>query len=182
MVGAGSSSSGLKEKVIYAMKVTETVTLEQYDARAEHDWPKKVPNVDSPFVIDRLGDCIYDYATDVKGRPTQRKGVHDAGNCATDLNGKSVLVSDHFYYFGINAIELPKHLKVIVHHTQGHKSNANSDKFHEFVNWIEGLGLLKGQLYGWPSTTVDWDENGSCTSCRPRQVASEQDETRQFEH
>jgi hypothetical protein len=42
------------------MLVHDVMTLEQYDQRAEKDWPHRVPIPTSRDLADRLGDCIYD--------------------------------------------------------------------------------------------------------------------------
>lgn len=116
---------------------------------------------------ERLGDCIYDYST---GTPTprQRPSVHGSLNEKTDLAGKNVLISRDFYYFGNNARELPKRLLPIRHQTQGHRSDSNADYFKMFVDWIYGLNLAKGQLYGWPDFVVDWAAVASNGGCAPR--------------
>jgi hypothetical protein len=66
------------------------MSLEEYDSRASTDWPHRIPNAGSADLSDRLGDCIYDFAS---GAPVQRPGVHGPGNVDTDLGGKNVLVS-----------------------------------------------------------------------------------------
>jgi hypothetical protein len=66
-------------------------------------------------------------------------------------SGKCSLISDYFYYFGDNPIDLPDNLLQIVHQTQGHKSNANNQYKHKFVKWIKSLDRYKpNELYGEP--------------------------------
>jgi hypothetical protein len=163
-LGSVNAPSGdLSGHLVYAMRVEDVLTLEQYDRLAPTRWPHRIPNVSSLALQDRLGDCIYDFSS---GSPVQRESVHNAGNVATDLSGRNVLISRDFYYFGSNAIELPGHLRPICHQTQGHKSNANAPYFDAFVAWIRSMAPAPGQLYGWPDRVLEWGQDSSCRTCR----------------
>jgi hypothetical protein len=166
VAGLGSQnapSGNLAGRLVYAMRVDETLSLADYDRLAASRWPGRIPNAQSADLSDRLGDCIYDFSS---GEPVQRRGVHGPLNQTTDLSGENVLISRHFYYFGSRAYRLPDYLLPICHQTQGHRSDANAPYFHQFVDWIEGLTLEPGQLYGWPDFIVDWRAvatSGGCT-------------------
>jgi hypothetical protein len=82
-------------------------------------------------------------------------------------------LSRHYYYFGSRAIRLPDHLLPICHQTQGHKSTLNDPYFDTFVEWVHGLGLACGQLYGWPDFIIDWTAVSSCGGCAIRQLDDE---------
>src|SRR5262245_17878769 len=106
--GLGSQvapSGNLAGRLVYAMRVEETLSLADYDRYAPSRWPDRLPNVDSADLADRLGDCIYDFSS---GKPIQRRGVHGPLNQATDLSGQNALISRHFYYFGSRAYPLPR--------------------------------------------------------------------------
>ena len=97
-LGAKHSQSGdLSNRLVYAMRVEEVVSLEDYDRQARERWPDRIPNVQSPDLSERLGDCIYDYSG---GRVIQRPSVHKRENMETDLSGENALLSWDFYYFG----------------------------------------------------------------------------------
>jgi hypothetical protein len=167
-------SGDLSGRLVYAMRVDEVVSLEAYDRRAPVDWPHRIPNLNSADLSERLGGCIYDYSS---GMPVQRAGVHGPGNVDTDLSGKNVLLSRHFYYFGNRAIPLLDDLLDICHQTQAHKSNFNAPYFKQFVDWLPALNLTPGQLYGWPEYIVDWAEISSCGGCIIRQQDDAKDES-----
>ena len=176
VAGLGSrhaSSGDLSQRLVYAMRIEEVVSLEDYDRRAPTDWPHRIPNTDSADLSERLGDCIYDFSD---GTPRQRPGVHGPENIDTDLGGRNVLVSHDFYYFGSRAIPLPDNLHPICHQTQGHKRQANAPYFQIFVNWLRGLSLTSGQLYGWPDFIIDWSQVWSCGGCIIRKQDDENDE------
>jgi len=159
--GANAPSGNLSGRLVFAMRVEEVLTLEEYHRRALADWPSKIPDVTSLDLAARLGDCIYDFSGS-KVRP--RPGVHGAGNISSDLGGKNVLLSRDFYYFGREAIPLDPDLKNICPSTQGHRSDANIDKMAAFVVWLRGLNLPTGQLHGWPDMVLKWSAAASSQS------------------
>ncbi len=167
-VGSKNAPSGdLSGRIVYAMRVTDVVSLADYDRLAQANWPHKIPNPMSRDLADRLGDCIYDYSAGTP--PRQRPGVHGKQNVSVDLGGHNVLLSTDFYYFGSRAIPLPSNLMGICHQTQGHRSNSNAQYVGPFVYWLRSLKLGVGQIYGWPDFIVDWQsviQQGS--GCTPR--------------
>lgn len=172
VIGLGSKnapSGNLSGCVVYAMRVEEVLTLQEYDHEASARWPHRLPNVRSASLPDRLGDCIYDFS---KGAPVQRLSVHGDGNVVTDLRGSNVLISRDFYYFGSRPRKLPATLLPICHQTQGHRSDSNAPYFDQFVSWARSLASAPGQ-YGWPDYLVDWDSTETCGGCIPRKLDGE---------
>jgi hypothetical protein len=156
IAGFGSKhapSGDLSGRLVYAMRVTRVLSMEEYDRLALTCWPLKLPDFGSRDLTRRLGDCIYDFSTT---RPRQRAGVHGPANATRDLGGKNALLSDHFFYVGNKAIPLPKKLRPILHQTQGHKCLANAPYVGAFLRWIDSLHLEPGQLYGRPDRVVSW--------------------------
>lgn len=168
IAGTGSChapSGDLSGRLVYAMRVDEVLSLAEYDRRCRHQCHRRIPDISSADLSERLGDCIYDFS---RGEPIQRPSVHGPLNKAKDLSGQNALVSKHFYYFGSRALALPPHLTEICHQTQGHRSDANDPFFQDFVRWIEGGKRKVGQLYGWPDFIVDWEAVVASGGCRPR--------------
>ena len=157
VMGLGSKnapSGDLNGRMVYTMRVDQILTLRDYDRLAPVHWPTRIPNLASPIIPDRLGDCIYNFSG---GAPRQRPGVHGPENMATDLRGENVLISRHYFYFGKNAVALPAHLLPLVHQTQGNKKDANNPLVQPFFDWINSLGLEPNHLYGWPDGEPDWN-------------------------
>ncbi len=155
VVGLGTKNppSGigdLSHAVAYAMKISDVLSLEDYDKHCLRELSGKIPKVSKSSTFTQLvGDCIYEFGK--TGGPRQRRGVHNEGNRATDLAGKNSLLSDHFYYFGAQAIQLPDHLCSIAHPYQGYKVNANDKVRFKFVEWLESeSGFEPNKLYGAP--------------------------------
>lgn len=176
VAGLGSKnawSGDLEGHLVYAMKVEEVVSMADYDRLAQSRWPNRVPNPLSLDAADRLGDCIYDFSGG--SPPYQRSGVHGPGNVARDLRGENVLIATDFYYFGSRAIPLPGHLRAICHQTQGHRSDSNDEYFDDFIYWLRGLGLPRGQLHGWPDHVVNWADAQRGCGCAARAKGREDD-------
>lgn len=151
VVGLGSSASPIGDisgRVVYAMRVTDRMTMREYDRYSRRNLPGKIPKWRSSEFERRVGDCIYDFSK--PGRPRIRLSVHAEQNRDVDLSGKNALLSEHFYYFGRRPHPLPKHLHPIVHQTKGHKSRAKAHYVNAFVEWIESLRLQPNRPRGEP--------------------------------
>lgn len=161
----------LSKSIVYAMKVTSKMTLEEYDELCQDMYPLKIPDWDSGVFERMVGDCIYDYS----GRsPRLRKGVHSRANRERDLSGKNVLLSNHFYYFGERAIAVPKHLHELLHPNQGHKVKKNDHLREPFVQWIESLGHQPNILHGEPLMKIAVLTNpAACDVCSREHLASD---------
>jgi hypothetical protein len=170
IVGTGAVNSPIGDvsgKVVYAMRVSQTMTMEEYDHLTQRDLPNKIPDWRNPDVRRRLGDSIYDFSTKP---PTVRRGVHNEENLERDLRGPRALLSDHFFYFGDRPIRLPDDLTPIINQGQGHRSRSNDPHFDRFVQWIHSLGYQPNSLLGEPQLNLFLNESirdfcsiGRCT-------------------
>lgn len=145
VVGTGSAASPVQNyhtSVVYAMRVTEKLTMEGYDQFTRAHLPEKLPRPASKDHRRQRGDSIYDFSVTP---PALRPGVHTEENRRTDLVGEYVLLSNQFFYFGDHPIALPETLLGIVKLGPGHKSNFSPERVEVFIEWINGLG--KPQLW-----------------------------------
>ena len=163
IVATGSTQFGFENKVVYAMEITETMTMQKYYEYCKSQLPQKIPKWRGKSYKERVGDCIYDFSYDP---PNILQSVHNEGNRKRDLGGINTLLSDHFYYFGDKPRELPPHLLKIVRQGQGHKSTANQPYFHDFIDWILKQTDAKNTLYSEPNDrhlfTLDSDHISKC--------------------
>lgn len=165
-------SKNMSGRLVYAMRVTEKLSMEDYDKRTRTSLINKIPDQKSPDTQRKLGDSIYDFSS---GSPVQRAGVHTDENEERDLSGKFALLSKHFFYFGANAIELPLHLLPIAQQRQGHRVKLNQDHAHPFVQWVEGLGHKPGSVLGEPLLDVFANDTCSYWCAAGRAEADEDD-------
>lgn len=150
IVGLGSANSpigDIYDKIVYMMKITQKMTMSEYDKYCPVHLPGKIPKWTSADYRERAGDCIYDFRT---VPPTVRNSVHSEKNRKKDLGGENALLSDRFYYFGDKPIPLPDYLMPLIHSTQGHRVKTNEPYVAKFVSWVESLKLNRNVLYGEP--------------------------------
>lgn len=179
IVGTGSSLApmgDISDKVVYTMRVTRKMTMEEYDAFTQLELHHKIPLMTSADPRRRSGDSIYDYSIR-KGAdpyPRQRPGVHNEWCRNTDLGGKNVLLSDHFFYFGDQPVTLPAELSEVVKKGPGHKANFSPQYVADFVQWVDSLGYPPAAIIGKPQLTVE--KESSCSTCGPRDREEAEDD------
>jgi hypothetical protein len=139
VVGTGSKENVGNDRLIYVMRVTEVMRLEEYGNSKR--FRRKIPEGKRGRAS--LGDNIY--YVDKDGVTKQRfPSVHshpDRENITSkrhDLSGRNVLISESgdFYYFGRNAPKIPASLSCLVKKSQGHKCNFSQDIIDRFLSWI----------------------------------------------
>jgi hypothetical protein len=134
-------------RLVYAMKVNKSMLFSEYDILCRKSLEGKIPDVTHKDIRRRVGDCVFDFEKDPNGK--LRLSVHTLKNRREDLSGKNVLLSDHFYYFGDKAAEVPEQLSALIIQQQGHRSTMNDPWKHQFVDWIEST-FEANTLYGSP--------------------------------
>ncbi len=147
-LGAADTLIGdVRGRVVYTMRVSQKMTMVEYDAWAQSELPEKLPDLSSTDPRRRVGDALYDFGEDP---PYQRRGVHGVEDKQADLGGKYALLSDHFYYFGDDPVPLPEHLRSISDVRRGHRSEKNAPYVGPFLKWVEGLGFEPNRSHGRP--------------------------------
>jgi hypothetical protein len=92
-----------QERLIFLMKVTEKLTIEQYYNNSRFQC--KIPSESSNFIA-RTGDNIYKPVDTPEGFIQLPNFNHKEEHFSHDLSGKYVLISEEFYYFGSGAINV----------------------------------------------------------------------------
>ncbi|HEY5747229.1 MAG TPA: hypothetical protein VIU12_14200 [Chryseolinea sp.] len=182
IIGVGSKNVGGKnfsDKLVYAMKVTDKMSLRKYDKYCKSILPNKIPDINNEDYRRRVGDCIYDY-TDGYDH-TLRPSVHGKGNVERDLRGINALLSEEFYYFGDHAEDIPKEFSILVRQGQGHQSTRNQFIKDEFVLWIAS-SFEKNKIYGNPQVRVEFKEDAEGNTCASvRRESADEDEAADYE-
>jgi hypothetical protein len=165
IIGTGSKHSPMGDtsnRLIYAMRVTEKVSMKDYDALARKKYPDKVPDPHNPDRRRHHGDALYDFS---RTPPRLRQGAHREPDRIRDLSGKFALLSTDFYYFGKNAPALPKGLLPIVRRGRGHRSQKNAPYVPAAVAWLRTLDPgLHGDPEQWEQG-AESNEGQSCGTC-----------------
>lgn len=138
VAGFGGKDTPVYEKLVCLMKVSEKLTFDQYwnDDRFENKKPNFLRSLKYYY-----GDNIYHHDK-LTGEWLQENSHHSFGN---DINYKNlkrdtsrdfVLVSYVFWYFGRDAIQLPKEFENLIKYNIGIKAERNPEVIENLVDWI----------------------------------------------
>jgi hypothetical protein len=157
------------------MRITDKLTLSEYDKFCSEKLTEKNPSWFSKDWLKRMGDCIYDYSK--SDEPTIRKGVHNELNVKRDLSGYNALLSTEFYYFGEEPRVIPQNLKRILKKNQGHLRIEDLKILADFENWINKFE--KNKVYAEPQLGFEFKLEPSeeqINKCSKRHHETEKDE------
>lgn len=156
VAGTGSKEEGLGDRLVYAMRVGETLTFDQY--WADPRFRLKRPNLHGSLK-QAFGDNIY-HRVPSSGRWCQAKSHHshsngqiNSANLKKDTRANRVLVSDWFVYFGKDAVEIPARFRqgkqeTVIRQGQGHLVKFRPGFKEDFIQWV--LSLRQEGLRGEP--------------------------------
>lgn len=159
IIGTGTKSKGREGELIFAMRVTEKLTFEEYwnDPR----FFRKRPKMHKSRML-KYGDNIYQ--PDGNGGFIQIYSHHSLPDGTTneynrnkDTGSNNVLVSDEFLYFGSQGPKIPEYLRDfdgvdICAPTQGHISSKISNEMESAAaEWLTSLGKtgFRGRPSNW---------------------------------
>lgn len=161
IVGSGSNDRKVKlgGRLVYAMRVTETVTFDAY--AADPRFASKIPYRNGSRK-QSCGDNIY-----FRDNPTatwqQRDSFHSRDDGTTneqhvrrDTAVNRVLISDDFVYFGGNGPDFPHYLqdsrgRSVCKSGIGRTCFEDPRLIEEFERWISSLGVK-----GYQSAPFEW--------------------------
>lgn len=113
VIGVGGGRLKATGRCIFAMKVTNKISFNEYWNNAEYQDKKPVRNGSKTTL---LGDNIYwhDSTTDIWHQAHSHHSMPDGSlnvhNRDRDTQSKNVLLSSHFYYFGSDAPTVPENI------------------------------------------------------------------------
>jgi hypothetical protein len=122
IIGTGSVNNYGNDKLVYAMKVTEKITFDEYyqDRRFK----------------DRLDNIYFKNSKDIYEQIKKPKYHGTKKQMEHDLNSEFVLISKDYVYFGPKAIKIIDEMKWIIKKGPKHKSNFSEKQIQHFINWI----------------------------------------------
>lgn len=133
IIGNGSKSA--VHRLIYAMRVTERLHFDDYyrDSRFQ----LKKPRFDSGDWRDAVGDNIYFQEND-KWRQAETRFHCNKADMDQDTTYPYVYISNHYYYFGIQAVNVPEQYRALLRKGyQGCKSDHDPSVVMQFLEWLE---------------------------------------------
>lgn len=141
VIGTGSKSIGNTNLLIYAMRVEDKLTFNDY--WKDPKFQNKKPLLEGSLKM-IYGDNIY-HQDAVTEEWLQEDSAHslidgkaNQDHLEVDTGGNYVLISQIFYYFGDNAPEVPKHLREICSKNRNMEYlNRSSDLEEAFIKWLE---------------------------------------------
>lgn len=149
VVGTGSKRFNLQGRLVFAMKVAEALSYEQYweDPR----FRRKRPNLQGS-VKQAFGDNIYH--RDSKTKKWVQENSHHSfsdgrpnpANVRHDTQEPRVLIASKFAYWGRNGPKISPHFRrangTDVCCVRGHKCNFSAAFTLKFVTWLQSLGAM----------------------------------------
>lgn len=158
VVGTGSKGYGLGGRLVFAMRVAQTLTYDQY-WRDERFRVKK-PNLRGSWK-QAFGDNIYHKARyghwiQANSHHSHPDGTPNPNNIEHDTQAPRVLIGEPFAYWGRSGPKIPQKFRDVYGAHPGHRCNFPSDFVASFVQWLQSLGLngYLGPPSGWPTTVT----------------------------
>ena len=146
IIGTGSSKNGRQGYLVFAMRVTETMTFNEYweDERFQRKKPNMRGSMKQAF-----GDNIY--FMDDDGHWQQQDSHHSYANgsanphnICNDTKANRILCSTDYVYWGRSGPKLPQKFRTYNEYdiccaSQGHKCRLPNDLVNGFVAWFRSL-------------------------------------------
>ena len=146
IVGTGSKAYGLEGRLVFAMKVAEALTFDNYWADLRYF--RKRPNLRGSLK-QAYGDNIYHHNHQT-GRWLQENSHHSLAdgrpnpkNIQHDTQADRVLVGTEFTYWGATGPLIPRRFRQYQGYDvcggRGHKCTFPADLIESFIAWIQSL-------------------------------------------
>lgn len=141
-----------EQRLLFAMKVTEKLTFNEYWDSPKFERKKPVMN---SSLKSTFGDNIYYFDEDSEtwaqadSRHSLENGEINEIHLRRDTMSDNVLISDHFYYFGDSSILIPEKLSNYFSKTQGQKYIRCEIEISEVIEWLESQVTGTG-IHGFP--------------------------------
>ena len=157
IIGTGSQQKGRRGYVVYAMKVAEVMSYNEYWTNPAYT--VKRPNLHGSWK-QAYGDNIYSRDRTGGWRQLNSHHSHADGranlkNIVRDTSADRVLVGRRYVYFGGGGPAIPDRFRnfdgydICAQH--GHKCRFPASLVEEVVEWLEGVGMngLEGRPDDW---------------------------------
>lgn len=139
VIGMGGSRLKATGRCVFAMRVTEVVTFNEYWSKPEFIDKKPVINGSRKMMV---GDNIYHKTIDnIWHQALSHHSAEDDGidffNLRIDTSSDKVLLSRHFYYFGQDAPVIPSELLKSVGYKNGRSHRVfKNETATVIIDWL----------------------------------------------
>lgn len=155
VIGTGSAELGNLHKLIFTMRVAEKLTFNQYWEDSRFQYKKPILN---GSLVQMYGDNIY-HQDPLTNEWIQEDSAHSLINGVLnkkhrdrDIGGHFVLISQNFFYFGNNCIQIQKLYLPVCNEGRDMKRQAIPfDVADDFIKWLQS-NYSKG-IHGDP---INW--------------------------
>jgi hypothetical protein len=147
VVGTGSKGKGRGGHLVFAMRVTEAMSFDEY--WADPRFASKQPSLHGSLKR-AFGDNIYHRRLDEWSQANSHHSMHDGTanpeNVEHDTRTDRVLISDHFGYWGGGGPEVAAEFRDwegvdVCLGRQGHRCNFPAELVAQFIQWLEQIGM-----------------------------------------
>ncbi len=155
IVGTGSGSRGRKERLVFSMEVSRTMTFTEY--WNDPAFKMKRPNLNGSQKL-AFGDNIYHKVggtfTQADSHHSYADGSPNPHNIRNDTQTDRVLIADKFVYWGGDGPLIPQRFRNTpdICAVRGHKCHFPDGFAAGFIQWIEAK-----DEWGCPGRPLDWD-------------------------
>ena len=155
IIGSGAKTTNLDGRIIYAMLVSEKVSFEEYSQNAKY--ARKKPLISGGLKRIHGDNIYYKDETDVWHQlPSQHSNpdfTENTKHMQNDLSGKSVLISDYFFYFGNRHFSVPPQFKQVCSTIRDYHKIPNVQIAQNFIEYLKNT--FEPGVIGEP---INWTE------------------------
>jgi hypothetical protein len=157
----GNSDKAHGQRLVHAMRVSEVLEFDDYFRDPRFAAKKPRPRGDWR---NRCGDNIY--VKDENGDYRQALAYchTEPGRLKQDTRHPRVFISDHFFYFGETASDIPAEFGSLIRDRQGCRKDHDPEVVADFIAWLERT--YRPGMLGLPRDR-EADKSAGCET-RPR--------------
>lgn len=156
VIGTGSATQNHQGYLVYAMKVAEVMTFNDYwaDPRFQHKKPDLRSSKKLAFG-DNIYHCHQNNWSQIDSHHSWANGTPNERNIRNDTQTDRVLVATEFAYWGGSGPQIPNHLRNYQGYdiciVRGYKRHFPAGMEEQFVEWFSSL-----EAQGFLSRPIDW--------------------------
>ena len=161
VIGVGGARLNATGRCIFAMRITQKLTFNEYWTSLAYLDKKPVRNGSGRMMV---GDNIYSYDStrqewcQADSHHSNTDGSVNPHNLRTDTKSDKVLISRHFFYFGREAPTIPSDFLDVIGFKNGRNYRVfDADQCASIINWLHNS--FEGSLNQVKADPFDFDNS-----------------------